>query len=464
MAYVRTSQRSQGGAQSTEQLLGKTLPASIEAEKSVLSALLLNDENVSHVVDVLLPTDFYYKHHQFIYEAILDLVRQHKKIDLVVLQDYLAGKKQLEECGGIIYLMGLQEDIPSMGLINQHARIIKEKAILRYLITSSTDIISQCYDVGADKIDTILDNAEQRIFQISTKSNEQSFVVLNDLLKQTFKHLADVSTQREGVTGVPSGYAKFDEMTSGFQKGDLVILAARPSMGKTALALNIALNAWRGGFGVGIFSLEMSSEQLVLRMLSSESQILYQKIRNATISSDEWLELTSTAARLAEAQIFIDDSASITIMELRAKARRLKAKYDIKLLIIDYLQLISSDQKVENRTQEISMISRALKGLAKELNIPVIALSQLSRSLEARMDKRPMLSDLRESGAIEQDGDLIFFVYRDVVYNPDTETPDLGEIIVGKQRNGPIGTVHVRYVGELTKFEDLPQGNYQSNY
>lgn len=460
MAYARSSQRHQGGAPSTEQLLGKVLPSSLEAEKSVLSAILLNDENMSHVVDVLLPTDFYHRQHQILYEAFIDLVRQHKKIDLVVLQDYLSSKKVLEECGGIMYLMSLQEDIPSMGLINQHAQIIKEKAVLRYLISSSTEIISQCYDTESDKIDVILDKAEQRIFQISTKATNQTFVALNDLLKKTFKHLADVSTQREGVTGVPSGYEKFDQMTSGFQKGDLVILAARPSMGKTALALNMALNAWHAGNGVGIFSLEMSSEQLVLRMLASESHISYQKIRNATITSDEWLELTSTAARLADAQLFIDDSASLTIMELRAKARRLKAKYDIKLLVIDYLQLISSDQRVENRTQEISMISRALKALAKELNIPVIALSQLSRSLETRMDKRPLLSDLRESGAIEQDGDLIVFIYRDIVYNPDTEHPDLGEIIVGKQRNGPIGTVHVRYVGELTKFEDLPQGAY----
>lgn len=460
MAFARSSQRQQGGAPSTEQLLGKILPSSLEAEKSVLSAIMLNDENLSHVVDFLLPTDFYHKQHQIIYEAFLDLVKQHKKIDLVVLQDYLSSKKKLEEAGGIVYLMSLQEDIPAMGLINQHARIIKDKAVLRFLISSSTDIISQCYDTGSDKIDTILDNAEQRIFQISTKASQQSFVILNDLLKKTFKHLADVSSQREGVTGVPSGYEKFDQMTSGFQRGDLIILAARPSMGKTALALNMALNAWHNGHGVGIFSLEMSSEQLVLRMLASESNISYQKIRNATITSDEWLELTSTAARLAEAQLFIDDSASLTIMELRAKARRLKAKHDIKLLVIDYLQLISVDQKVENRTQEISMISRALKGLAKELNIPIIALSQLSRSLETRMDKRPMLSDLRESGAIEQDGDLIFFIYRDIVYNPDTEHPDLGEIIVGKQRNGPIGTVHVRYVGELTKFEDLPQGHY----
>ncbi len=242
------------------------------------------------------------------------------------------------------------------------------------------------------------------------------------------------------------------------QKGDLLILAARPSMGKTAFALNMALNAWHAGHSVGVFSLEMSSEQLVLRMLSSESNIPHQKIKNASVSSDEWMELTNTAAKLAEAKIFIDDTPSLNIMELRAKARKLKAQADIKLIVIDYLQLINSHVRHENRTQEISAISRGLKALAKELGIPILALSQLSRSLEGRMDKRPMLSDLRESGAIEQDGDVIFFIYRDVVYNPDTDNPELTEIIIGKQRNGPTGSFHTRFRGEVSRFEDFQEG------
>jgi replicative DNA helicase len=250
----------------------------------------------------------------------------------------------------------------------------------------------------------------------------------------------------------------FDILTSGMQRGDLLILAARPSMGKTALALNIALNAWKHNHAVAIFSLEMAAEQLALRFLSAESRIPHQKIRNALVSSDEWLTLTNTAAHLAEAKIFVDDSPSLTIMELRAKARKLKAQENIGLVVIDYLQLIGSQQRHENRTQEISAISRALKALAKELNVPVLALSQLSRNLESRMDKRPMLSDLRESGAIEQDGDVIFFIYRDVIYNPDTEYPNMAEIIISKQRNGPVGSFHTQYAGEILRFEDIEGG------
>ncbi len=438
-------------------VISRTLPSSIDAEKAVLSAILLNEENISRVSDYLLSQDFYNRSHRVIFQAILDLSYAGKKIDLVVLQDHLESKKELENIGGIMYLIGLQEDIPAIGLIEQHSKIIKEKSILRGLIDSAADIISNCYENRSEDINEVLDFAEKKIFNLSSKVSNQSFVSINTLLKKTFKQLADVKSLQEGVTGVPSGFAKFDEMTSGMQRGDLLILAARPSMGKTALALNIALNSWRAGFSVGIFSLEMSSEQLVLRMLSSESRIPHQKIRNALITSDEWMELTNTAAQLAEAQIYIDDTASMSIMELRAKARRLKAKHDIKLLVIDYLQLLSGGSRFENRTQEISLISRSLKALAKELDIPILALSQLSRSLESRMDKRPMLSDLRESGAIEQDGDVIFFIYRDVIYNPDTEHPDLSEIIVGKQRNGPIGSLYARFIGEVAKFEDLAQ-------
>jgi replicative DNA helicase len=438
-----------------KKFLGRSLPSNLDAEKAVLAAMLLNEENVLRVSDFLAPKDFYNRSHQIIYQSLLDLSQSGKKIDLVVLQDHLTSKNELDNIGGLIYLLSLQEDLPAVGLIDQHAKIIKEKSLLRTLIYSSAEIISNCYERGVDDINELLDFAEKKIFQISSKVGGEAFIPLNILLKKTFKQLADVKSLREGVTGVPSGFAKFDEMTSGMQNSDLIILASRPSMGKTALALNFALNSWHAGFSIGIFSLEMSAEQLVLRMLSSESQIAHQKIRNAMITSDEWVELTNTAARLAEAKIFIDDSASMTVMELRAKARRLKAKHDIDLLIVDYLQLIHGGTRYENRTQEISMISRSLKALAKELKIPVLALSQLSRSLENRMDKRPMLSDLRESGAIEQDGDVIFFIYRDVVYNPDTEHPDLSEIIIGKQRNGPIGSMYARFVGELARFEDI---------
>lgn len=439
-------------------LFGKRLPASLDAEKSVLAAILLNDENITLVADILKPTDFALRQHVTIYQAILDLAHANKKLDVLVLQDYLETKKMLEACGGITYLMELQEDIPSIGLIVQHAKIVKDKAVLRDLINSAADIISSCYDQDLDQIEGVLDSAEKRIFQISNKLAPTTFVQLDILLKKTFQSLAQVKNSREGITGITSGFVKFDEMTSGMQNGDLLILAARPSMGKTALALNMALNAWHSGVSVGIFSLEMSAEQLVLRMLSSESQIPFQKIRNANVSSDEWMELTNTAATLAEAKIFIDDTPALSILELRAKARKLKAKENVQMLVIDYLQLLNASGRHENRNQEISAISRSLKALAKELNIPVLALSQLSRSLESRMDKRPLLSDLRESGAIEQDGDVIFFIYRDVIYNPETENPNIAELIIGKQRNGPTGTCLIKFNGEITRFYDVSGG------
>ncbi|KKP24757.1 MAG: Primary replicative DNA helicase [candidate division TM6 bacterium GW2011_GWF2_28_16] len=438
--------------------LGNNLPTNLDAEKSVLAAILLNSNNLTLVSDVLKPVDFYLKQHQIIYQAMLDVAQTDHQIDILVLQDELEKKQLLEASGGVVYLMELQEDIPSIGMIAQHAKIVKDKSILRELISSASDIITTCYDQNIKEIDTVLDSSEKKIFQISNKLVPPTFVKIDELLKRTFKNLAQMKTSREGVTGIPSGFVEFDRMTSGMQKSDLLILAARPSMGKTALAMDMAVNAWRAGFAVGIFSLEMSCEQLVLRMLSSQSRISNTKIRNASVTSDEWMQLTNSAAQLAEANIYIDDSPGINIMELRAKARKLKAKSKIDFLIIDYLQLIQGTGNFENRTQEISTISRSLKALAKELNIPVLALSQLSRSLESRMDKRPLLSDLRESGAIEQDGDVIFFVYRDVVYNAETENPDMAEIIIGKQRNGPIGAFNVKFLGEFTHFTDHEEG------
>lgn len=438
-------------------LIKKGLPLSVEAEKSILASILLNDDSFSLISDYLSPNDFYLCSHQRIYQTISELFQQGKRIDLLTLQDLLEKKGILKEIGGLEYLVELQEDIPSLGLITQHANIVREKNILRQLISSASEIISACYNQNQDDIDVVLDAAEKRIFQITNKKTTATFVQLDVWLKKTFQHLANVRGLREGITGIPTGFAKLDEMTSGFQRGDMIVLAGRPSMGKTTLAMNIVINASKMDFPVGIFSFEMAAEQLVLRMLSTESKIPHQKIRNAMITSDEWVELTNTAAKLAEAKIFIDDTPSLTIMEVRAKARKLKAKSDIKLLVVDYLQLIRGGMRYENRTQEISEISRSLKGLAKELDIPIIAISQLSRQLESRMDKRPMLSDLRESGAIEQDGDVIIFVYRDVLYNPDTETPDLSEFIIGKQRNGPVGTCYAHFSGEITSFEDISE-------
>jgi len=393
----------------TDSVLGRNLPANLQAEKSILGALLLTDENLSHVTELLSPDDFYLPSHKIIYQAIIDVSNQYGRIDIISLQDDLTKKSLLNEVGGTVYLIELQEDIPAIGMIAQHAQIIKEKAVLRELINSAASIITNCYDQDNKAIDQILD----------------------------------------------------DRMTSGFQKGDLIVLAARPSMGKTALALGFALQAAREGNSVGFFSLEMAAEQLTLRLLSAESQVAHHNIRNATITSDEWIELTNVAAGLAELPLFIDDTAMLNIMELRAKARKLKAEKKLDFIVIDYLQLLYSTRRHENRHQEVSEISRSLKALAKELEVPVVALSQLSRAVDSRMDKRPMLSDLRESGAIEQDADLIMFLYRDIVYNPDTEYPALSELIVGKQRNGPTGKVYLNFLKEITIFEESEDGPFE---
>ena len=441
--------------ESAERVLGKKLPCSLEAEKAVLGALLLNDENVAQVVELLQAQDFYVPSHRVIYQAIVDIAQRMERVDLVTLQDVLDKKGQLEAIGGVVQLLSLQEDIPSLGLVAQHAKIIKEKAVLRDLINSASVIISSCFNQEDREISSVLDEAEKTIFQISNQRAEQNFVQLNIWVKKTFQHLSDIKSNSGGLTGIASGYELLDQMTSGFQKGDLVILAARPSMGKTALALNIGSHAAANGLNVGVFSLEMGGEQLTLRLLSAESNIAHHNIRNATITSDEWVELINAASRLSERKLFIDDTAGLDIMALRAKARKLKAQHGIDFLIIDYLQMLHSTKKHENRHQEVSEISRALKALAKELQVPILALSQLSRAVDSRMDKRPMLSDLRESGAIEQDADVIMFLYRDIVYNPDTENPALAELIVGKQRNGPTGMVQLQFLRELTKFEDL---------
>lgn len=447
-------------AQNSEQLVGKSLPSSVEAERAVLGALLLNDEHITQISEILIPLDFYNQHHTLIYTAMVDLQQQRKRIDLLTLQDELTKRNQLEEVGGIVYLISLQEDLPAIGLIEQHAHIIKEKAILRDLINSASGIISDCYNQREKQLDSILDKAEQSIFKISNNRASESFVQLNIWLKKTFKHLSDIKSHSKGITGVPSGYKKLDLMSSGFQNGDLIVLAARPSMGKTALALSIGEYAALHGYSVGVFSLEMSAEQLTLRLLSSVAHIAHQNIRNATITSDEWVELTNVAAQLAEVKLFIDDTAGISLMELRARARKLKAEHNLQFLIIDYLQLIHTNRRHENRHQEVSEISRSLKALAKELNVPILALSQLSRAVDSRMDKRPMLSDLRESGAIEQDADLIMFLYRDIVYNPEAEHPALSEVIIGKQRNGPTGTVYLNFEREYTRFQDIEDEYY----
>ena len=437
-----------------ESLLGKMLPSNLEAEKSVLGAILLNDTCFNTIEESLQPQDFYAPAHQIIFKHMLTLARANKRIDMITLQDILQKENELLAVGDVAYLIELQENIPALGMLEQHAHIIRAKAVLRNLIASSVDIITSCYNQNEIELDAVIDEAEKKIFQIIHNRTKQNFVQLNIWLKRTFQHLSSIKSSSKGVTGVATQFRNLDRMTSGFQPGDLIILAARPSMGKTSFALNVAMNAARQGYGVGVFSLEMAAEQLTLRLLSTESGIDHQKIRNATISGEEWIAITHVAAELGDMQLFIDDTAGINIMELRAKARQLKSKYNIGMLVVDYLQLLHASRRHENRHQEVSEISRFLKALAKELNVPIVALSQLSRAVDSRIDKRPLLSDLRESGAIEQDADLIMFLYRDVVYNSETEHPDMAELIIGKQRNGPTGMVPLRFVRELTKFEE----------
>ncbi len=440
-----------------ERFLGRMPPASLEAERSILASILFKDDLLAVASEIVMPQDFYNKPNELIYRAMLDLANAQKRIDLITLIDELTKRNEIEVVGGTIYLVSLQEDVAVIRSIEQHANIVRSKSVLRQLIHSAADIISNCFQQNDDNIDAVLDEAEKIIFEISNKRSTQSFVQLNIWLHKTFKHLSELKSHSKGITGIASEYKKLDETTSGFQKGDFIVLAARPSMGKTALALTLASNAAKNGNAVGFFSLEMSAEQLTLRLLSAESDIPHHKIRSADLTSEEFQRLTLFATRLGGLKLFIDDTAMLDIMDLRAKARKLKAEHNVQMLVVDYLQLLHSAKKHENRHQEVSEISRALKALAKELEVPIIALSQLSRAVDSRMDKRPMLSDLRESGAIEQDADLIMFLYRESVYNQEAENPALAELIIGKQRNGPTGTVFLHFAKEQTKFEDIDE-------
>ena len=456
--YGRASDQLQLRFTNTEKVLGKSLPFNLEAERAVLGSLLLNDEQLADIGRILSVSDFYSPTHRMVYAAILALMEKHKRVDLVTVKDELEKKGELDSVGGLVFLISLQEDISAIGLGEQHARIVKEKAVLRELIGSATKIITNCYAQDDKAIETVLDEAEQTIFDISNKRSSNSFVQLNIWLRKTFEQLVELKSNKQGVTGVISGYEHLDAATSGFQPGDFIVLAARPSMGKTALALSMAHNAAAAGTPVGFFSLEMGAEQLTLRLLSAEARVPHHHIRNATVNSDEWMAVTEAAAKLSEMKIFIDDTASQSILDVRTKARKLKAEHKIQLLVIDYLQLLQATGRHENRHQEVSVISRSLKALAKELGLPIIALSQLSRAVDSRVDKRPMLSDLRESGAIEQDADLIMFLYRDIVYNQETEDPASAELIIGKQRNGPTGTVFLTFEREFTTFSDGEAG------
>jgi len=445
----------------------KISPHSIEAEQSVLGGLMLDNDAVDKVVDVITEGDFYRKDHRLIYRAIIDLSSDFQPCDVITVSDWLTQHNQLELAGGLAYLGGLAKNTPSAANISSYADIVRERAILRQLISASTEIVESCFNTEGERSSKILDDAERKIFQIAEEGakGRQDFVPIKELLVATVNRIDALFQQDDPITGVATGYTEFDAMTSGLQSGDLVIVAGRPSMGKTTFAMNLAENAAiKLQVPVAIFSMEMPGEQLSMRMLSSIGRIDQHKIRTGRLEDEDWPRLTSAVGLLAEAKMFIDDTPALTPNELRSRARRLKREHGLGLIVIDYLQLMQGSGRAgENRTSEISEISRSLKSLAKELKLPVVALSQLNRSLEQRPNKRPIMSDLRESGAIEQDADVISFIYRDEVYNEDSPDKGTAEIIIAKQRNGPIGTVRLTFLGQYTRFENHVHTGYDQN-
>jgi replicative DNA helicase len=439
--------------------LQKVPPQSIEAERSVLGSILIDNDILYDVMGVLLDGDFYREAHSRIFRGILGLSDKNEPVDLITLTNILKQENQLDAVGGAAYLSELVDQVPVAANAAQYAKIIREKAILRSLISTASKIATRCYEDSGD-VDEVLDFAESAVFDISEKKINPAFYPLSNIITESFKILEDRSEHKELVTGVPTGFHGLDSLTSGFQPSDLIIIAGRPSMGKTAFALNIAENtAIEHGTLVAFFSLEMSKEQLAMRLLCSRAKVDSFRLRTGFIDKEGWGKLTRAAGSLSEASIYIDDTPSISVLEIRAKARRLKMDKDLGLVVIDYLQLMRGRSSAERRELEISEISRSLKALAKELNIPVVALSQLNRKVEERQNKRPMLSDLRESGAIEQDADIIAFIYRDEIYNKAEDNPNKGiaEIIVAKQRNGPVGVTKLAFLNTYTRFEDLAQ-------
>jgi replicative DNA helicase len=435
----------------------KLPPQNIEAEQSILGGILIENEAIDIVMEILREDDFYRDAHRRIFEAFVNLSERDEPADLITLTNELRKKNQLESVGGAAYLASLIDSVPTAANIGYYAKIVKEKSVLRKLISTSTQIITRSYEYLED-VESLLDQAEQEIFQITGNTVKPSFYPIKEVMKNSFKTIERLYGKKELITGVPSGFSELDRLTAGFQPSDLIIVAARPSMGKTALCLNIAqYAALQKKIPVAIFSLEMSKEQLGIRMLCSEAFVEGTRLRTGFLNESDFPKLTLAAGSLSEAPIYIDDTAGITAHQLRAKARRLRAECELGMIIVDYLQLMRGSTKSENRQQEISEISRSLKALAKEFNIPVIAVSQLSRQTELRTGNRPQLSDLRESGAIEQDADLILFIYRDELYNRSEDNPNRGkaEVIIGKQRNGPIGKVELAYLDKFTAFKDL---------
>jgi replicative DNA helicase len=433
----------------------KIPPQNLEAEQSVLGGILLEPEALSRVLEVMAGADFYRDAHRKIFDSMLDLYQKGTPVDLITLTEILQNKGQLEDIGGASYLTSLTDAIPSAVHVDVYARIIREKSVLRRLINRTTEIASKSYNFAGDA-DDLLDEAEKAIFEISDAKINPLVYPLAEVIKDSFGTIEQLYDRRERVIGVPTGFTRLDKLTSGFQNSDLIIIAGRPSMGKTAFALNIARNAAvEHEVPVVIFSLEMSRQQLAIRLLCSEARVDSNLVRTGFFGEREWSKLTAAAGILSEAPVFIDDSPGMTVLQVRAKARRLKSEKNLGLIIIDYLQLMKGREGSERREQEISEISRSLKGLAKELNIPVIALSQLNRRPEGRDDKKPVLADLRESGAIEQDADVICFIFREEMYEENSKQKGIAEILLRKHRNGPTGSVSLTFLHEYTRFENL---------
>jgi replicative DNA helicase len=439
----------------------KIPPQNIEAEQSILGGILLENSAINSALEILSRNDFYSEAHRRIFSVIVELSERNEPVDIITLSNALKDKNMLDSVGGSAYIASLVDNVPSAANVANYAKIVKEKAVLRGLISSATDIINSCYETGSD-VDEVLDKAEHSIFEISENKVRPSFFPIREIVKDSFRSIEDLFARKELITGVPTGFEKIDDLTSGLQKSELIIIAGRPSMGKTAFALNIAqYAALEGQTPAAIFSLEMSKEQLAFRLLASDAKVDSQRLRKGFLGETDWPKLTTAAGRLSEAPIFIDDTPAITVLEMKAKSRRLKADQGLGLIVVDYIQLMRSGSYRESREQEISEISRSLKALAKELNVPVVALSQLNRKVEDRTNRRPQMADLRESGAIEQDADVIAFIYRDEVYNKSDDNPEKGiaEIIIAKQRNGPIGTVKLAFLEKFTAFENLARAD-----
>ncbi len=437
-----------------EDNLRRVPPQNLEAESSVLGGILLENDAINVVLELLRTGDFYRESHRKIFRAMIELADRSEPVDIITLSECLKNRGELEAVGGSAYLASLNDFVPTAANISYYARIVREKSILRHLINAATEVATKGYD-GTGNVEELLDSAERAIFDITEQRIKGSFVKVGDMMKDSIKMVEKLFERKTMITGVPTGFKDFDTKTAGLQPADLIIVAARPGMGKTAFSLNIASHAAFSGYGVAVFSLEMAKEQLALRLLCSEARVDNSKVRTGYLSDRDFPKLATAAGRLHDALIFIDDTPAISVLELRAKARRIARDREKKLglIIVDYLQLMRGTGAAQNREQEISEISRSLKALAKELNVPVLAVSQLNRRVEDRNDKTPQLSDLRESGAIEQDADVIAFIYREAAYNPKSDD-NTATITIAKQRNGPTGDLTLTFLREFTRFED----------